>query len=287
MTVAEEPGRAPAAHASSRPDRAAGPPDTIHPVRRAARTWISRMIAWTLARALFRPRLEGRERLPDGPAVYCFNHLSWIDPFVLMAVLPFRPRLMFFGPKEEDMTVGGRNRLMQWTGATIPYRPGKNDLLAATRKVHGAIAAGSVVAIAGEGRIQPLESHVRPLNEGPAYFALREGVPVVPIAIGGTSWLAFGRRIRVRVGDPIAPSGRANRDGVDALTTRCHDALAALVRDQPELPTPGPFGRWLTELFNEWPEGSRVAAAKAEALRPAAEASEAGTDPAAPRVPEV
>ena len=52
-----------------------------------------------------------------------------------MATLPMRPRLSFFGPKEEDMGVGGRNRLMAWTGTTIPYKPGKNDLLEATRKV--------------------------------------------------------------------------------------------------------------------------------------------------------
>ena len=89
--------------------------------------------------------------MPPGPAIYAFNHLSWADPFVLMATLPFRPRLSLFGPKEEDMRVGGRNRLMQWTGTTIPYRPAKNDLLEATRRVSAAISAGGVVAIAGEG----------------------------------------------------------------------------------------------------------------------------------------
>ena len=51
------------------------------------------------------------------------------------------------------MGVGGRNRLMQWTGTTIPYKPGKNDLLEATRRVGAVIGAGGVVAIAGEGRI--------------------------------------------------------------------------------------------------------------------------------------
>jgi hypothetical protein len=34
-------------------------------------------------------------------------------------------------------------------------------------------------------------------------------------------------------------------------------ALEALVSDFPEQPKPGPIGRWLTELFNDWPEGSR------------------------------
>ena len=34
-------------------------------------------------------------------------------------------------------------------------------------------------------------------------------------------------------------------------------AILALVRDAPELARPGPIGRWLTDLFNDWPGGSR------------------------------
>ncbi len=107
----------------------------VHPIRRSIRYYVSRIAASTMTRAWMRPRLEGRERLPPGPAIYCFNHLSWSDPFMLMATLPWRPRLFFFGPKEEDMRVGGRNRVMFWTGTAIPYKPGKNDLLEATRRV--------------------------------------------------------------------------------------------------------------------------------------------------------
>jgi 1-acyl-sn-glycerol-3-phosphate acyltransferase len=244
--------------------------DGLHPLRRTIRAWLSRTVSWVVVRAYLRLRLEGRDRLPRRPAIYCFNHLNWADPFLLMAILPMRPRLTFFGPKEEDMSVGGRNRLMTWTGATIPYRPGKNDLMLATRRVHAVIAAGGVIAIAGEGRIQPFESRLLPLSEGAAYFALRERVPLVPVAIHGTSWLGFGRRVRVVVGEPIEPEGRPNREGVDALTARCWDALHALVRDEPEAPRPGPVGRWLTEVFNDWPEGSRAAAEAASAATSAA-----------------
>jgi 1-acyl-sn-glycerol-3-phosphate acyltransferase len=240
----------------------------LHPIRRLVRTWISRIASGVLIRAYLRPRLIDRRLLPKGPAIYCFNHLNWADPFILMGTLPMRPRLTFFGPKEEDMTVGGRNRLMSWTGATIPYRPGKNDLLEATRQVVATLRAGGVVAIAGEGRIQPFESAVRPLNEGAAYFALRAGVPMVPIAINGTSWLCLGRRVRVRIGEPLIATGRPTRQAVDALTERCRLALEAMVGNEPEHAPPGPFGRRVTELFNEWPEGDRAAAeAAGRALR--------------------
>lgn len=239
-----------------------------HPVRRAIRYWVSHIVVGLVTRAYLRLHVEGRDRLPDGPAIYCFNHLSWADPFVLMATLPVRPRLSFFGPKEEDMGVGGRNRLMAWTGATIPYKPGKNDLLDATRRVGAVIDSGSVVAIAGEGRIHVRESELLPLSEGAAYFALRSGVPLVPVAISGTSWLRFGGVVRVTVGEPVPIAGRPTREAVTEATVQLTAALQALVADAPELPEPGRVGRWVTEYFNDWPEGSRTAARDAsEAAR--------------------
>ncbi len=242
----------------------------IHPVRQTIRYWLSRLVVAVLTHAWLRIRVDGHELLPDVPAIYAFNHLSWADPFVLMATLPGRPRLSFFGPKEEDMARGGRNRLMAWTGATIPYKPGKNDLLDATRRVGAIIAAGHVVAIAGEGRIGAFEGRLLPLNDGPAYFALRSGVPLVPIAINGTSWLRFGGRVRVRVGEPIAPAGRADRAGVDALTATLSTRLGALVADASEPARSGRLAGWVTERFNEWPEGSREAARAAQGSEPAA-----------------
>ncbi len=232
----------------------------IHPLRRAIRYYASRLVVKALTRGWVRVRLEDRDRLPAGSAIYCFNHLNWSDPFMLMAILPFRPRLFFFGPKEEDMRVGGRNRIMHWTGSAIPYKPGKNDLLDATRRVGAVIGHGGVVAIAGEGRIHPGERDLLPLSEGAAYFALRSGVPLVPIAINGTSWLRFGSHVRVRVGEPLVAKGRPTRAAIARLTDQAAASLRAMVADAPDVARPGATGRWLTERFNDWPEGSRQAA---------------------------
>lgn len=247
------------------PTHGALPGPDVSPWRRTLRYWVSRVVVAILTRAYLRVRRAGGAPLPDGPAIYCFNHMSWADPFVLMALLPYRPRLWFFGPKEEDMGVGGRNRVMTWTGTAIPYKPGKNDLLEATRRVAAVIASGGVVAIAGEGRIHTRESEILPLSDGAAYFAMRSGIPLVPVAIRGTSWLRFGGHVSVQVGEAIRLEGRPNRASLAEATERLQAAMVALVSDAPEVPPPGRFGRWVTERFNDWPEGSREAARAASA----------------------
>jgi 1-acyl-sn-glycerol-3-phosphate acyltransferase len=239
------------------------------------------LFAWLAVRALFRVRVEGRDRLPAGPALLCFNHQSWTDPFVLMATLPWRPRLYFFGPKESDMSKGARNRIMTWTGTAIPFRPTKDDLIEATRKVESVFEQGGVVAIAGEGRIHAGERELFPLDEGAAFFALRSHVPLVPVAINGTSWLAFGRTIRVRVGEPIPTGGRPNHEAVVELSSQAWTALHDLVADYRDPVPPAPGSRWyrFTETFNEWPEGGREAARPA-AAGSAPEPASTGTAPA-------
>jgi 1-acyl-sn-glycerol-3-phosphate acyltransferase len=229
----------------------------IHPIRRTIRYALTRGTSTLLVHSMLRVSVEGRARLPSGPYLLCFSHESWADPFLLMATLPWKPRLAFFGPKEEDMTQGGRNRLMLWAGNAVPYRPGRNDLLEATRKVQAIFGTGGVLAIAGEGRIHAHEREILPLSEGAAYFALRSRVPVVPVAINGMTWFSIGSRVRVRIGEPIATGGRPTRDAVDSLTAETWAAMSALVADFPERRRPGRFGVWLTELFNDWPEGAR------------------------------
>ena len=116
------------------------------------------------------------------------------------------------------------------------------------------------MAIAGEGRIHAGEGVVLPLHDGPAYLSLRAGVPIIPVAINGTMWLGFRRVVRVRFGFPIVSEtkpGRPNDGQVSRLTAQTQSALEKLVADFPDQPGPGMVGRWLTELFNDWPEGSR------------------------------
>ena len=245
---------------------------------RAVRYCVSRLVVGLLMRLLFRLLVEGRERLPSGPALLCFNHQNWMDPFLLFATLPLRPRLYMFGPKEDDLRRGARNRLMYWTATPVPFTPAKTDLIETTRRVQAVFETGGVLAIAGEGRIHVGERELLPLQAGAAYFALRAGVPVVPVALNGLSWLGFRRTLRVRVGAPIPTGERPTSQAVARLTAATRAALLDLVADAPDPAPPGRFGRWLTEQFNDWPEGSRAAAEAA---------AEPGAEAAAENVPHV
>ena len=166
------------------------------------------------------------------------------------------------------MHVGGRNRVMHWTGTAIPYKPGKNDLLEATRRVGAVIGDGGIVAIAGEGRIHAGERDLLPLSEG---------ARVLRAAVGRAARadrhqrheLAALRRSCARQGRGAAPDIRTPDPRGDRAPrrTRSPTALQTMVADAPDVPVPGRVGRWLTEQFNDWPEGSRAAARPLQPLR--------------------
>ena len=228
--------------------------DPLPAWRRTLRYHLTRSILWFLVRCWFRLRFEGMARLPDPPYVLVINHLSWADPMILYATWPASVRIHMYGPKEADMTVGWRNRLIGWIGHAVPFDPDKAKLLTSAKRAVAVLRAGRVLAIAGEGRLTEDEDVVLPLNEGASFFAIRAGAPIVPAAINGTRWLSFGKVVRIRVGEPIPTVGlRADRETLRAVTDRLQADLGQLVLGYPDRRVPGLFGRWLTEAFADRP----------------------------------
>src|SRR4051812_20814989 len=138
-----------------------------------------------------RVRHQGFETLPDPPYLVVFSHPSWIDPFLLASHWPREDVLYIFGPKEEDMSTGFRNALIRWSHMAVPFRPSKTDLIDTTRRATAVLKAGYVLAIAGEGRLSDREGAIVPLEDGPAFLALRANAPIVPMAVIGARWLRF------------------------------------------------------------------------------------------------
>ncbi|HUQ44910.1 MAG TPA: lysophospholipid acyltransferase family protein [Candidatus Limnocylindria bacterium] len=246
------------------------PRGELSPFQRWFRHWFSRTLSAILMRLWFRVTVEGREHFQDRPCLYAFNHLGWMDPLAMLATFPSKPRLYFYGPKEENMLIGTKNRFMWWTGIPVPFSPHKDDLRESVRRAQAVFDSGGSLAIAPEGRIHVHEGDLLPLEEGAAYLALRAQVPIVPVAISGTSSGRFRGPLRVRIGPPIETSGvRPTRGAIAHFSARSWHAIRAMVDGDGPLLPPGRLGRWLTDSFNDWGEGGREGAASVRGPDPA------------------
>ncbi|MEU6279232.1 lysophospholipid acyltransferase family protein [Streptomyces sp. NPDC047028] len=141
-----------------------------------------------LLRLVFRPRIEGLERVPEsGAAIVAGNHLSFSDHFLMPAIL--KRRITFLAKAEYFTGPGLKGRLTAFffrSAGQIPVdRSGKEAGQAAIREGLGVLGKGELLGIYPEGT----RSHDGRLYKGKvgvAVMALRAGVPVVPCAMIGT-----------------------------------------------------------------------------------------------------
>lgn len=165
-----------------------------------------------LLRLLFRPRIEGLERVPEtGAAIIAGNHLSFADHFLMPAIL--RRRITFLAKAEYFTGPGLRGRLTAAffrSAGQIPVdRSGKEAGQAAIREGLGVLSKGELLGIYPEGT----RSHDGRLYKGKvgvAAMALKAGVPVIPCAMIGTfeaqppgQVLPRLHPVRIRFGAPL------------------------------------------------------------------------------------
>jgi 1-acyl-sn-glycerol-3-phosphate acyltransferase len=234
------------------------------------RNWFARTVSAVVMKTWFKVEVVNPERLSSGPAVYCFNHLSWMDPLMLLAAFPKKPQLYMYGPKEEDLRKGRQNAFMWWTAIPVPFSPLKDDLITSIRWVQAVFDTGGALGISGEGSIHIHEGDLLPFQEGVAYLALRAGVPIIPVAITGTSSARFRRKVLIRIGEPIETGDRPTRHAIAHYTARTWHALRAMVEGDRDEPPPGSrIERWFTDWFNDWGPGGREAASELHGPDPA------------------
>ncbi|MCQ4085072.1 1-acyl-sn-glycerol-3-phosphate acyltransferase [Streptomyces sp. RB6PN25] len=180
---------------------------------------------------LWRPRVLGAWRIPaTGPLILAGNHAHNIDGPMLMGTCP---RPVHFLVKKEAF-IGPLDPFLRSIGQLRVDRSGADR--AAVTTALGVLARGGVLGIFPEGTRSG--GDFAELRSGLAYFAVRSGAPVVPVAVLGSA--REGRmipalpplrsRIDVVFGDPFEAgdgSGRRTRSALDAATTRIQERLTA------------------------------------------------------------
>ncbi|MFC7915629.1 MULTISPECIES: lysophospholipid acyltransferase family protein [unclassified Streptomyces] len=191
---------------------------------------IGRRIGVGLMYGLWRPRVLGAWRIPaTGPVILAVNHSHNIDGPVVMGVAP-RPvhflikKEAFVGPLDPFLTGIGQLKVDRASA----------DRTAITRALD-VLAAGHVLGIFPEGTRG--EGDFASLRAGLAYFAVRSGAPIVPVAVLGSSdrpgrlikaLPALRSRVDVVFGDPFEAgdgSGRRTRKALDGATERIQKQL--------------------------------------------------------------
>lgn len=185
---------------------------------------VGRMLGIGIINGLWRPRVLGAWRVPaGGPVILAVNHAHGVDGPVLIGT---SPRPVHFLVKRE-VFVGPLDPFLRGIGQ-LPVDRSSVDRQAVTAAL-GVLARGGVLGIFPEGTRGA--GDFSELRAGLAYFALRSGAQVVPVAVLGSA--RAGRvipalpplraRIDVVFGEPFDAgdgSGRRTRGALDAATVR-------------------------------------------------------------------
>lgn len=233
---------------------------------RRASGWLRRWVLRSLIHTFFRVRVEHPERMPQEPAILAANHLSHIDPFLILSEVPAHPYYYIPGDARTLYNRWWKRQVLGWAGGVIPLerrwkeemavieaaKAGRKELadLAAAieqdvptgadihtlrwidRAVQAILARGDGMMIFPEGKLGSVEGQLQlPLARGVAIYALRAGVPIVPVALIGTQDLYLGKELTIRFGEPLRFSqcDRPKPQEVKTVLEALQDALMALL----------------------------------------------------------
>jgi 1-acyl-sn-glycerol-3-phosphate acyltransferase len=192
---------------------------------------ILRGLVRLLLNTLFRIEVRGLENLPrEGGYIFAGNHLSWLDPFLMLTMAPASPRIHFLGAKENMETSKFRKYLTEEVGGVIPVRRGTAN---AYREIAGQIdkvlSGGGVLGIFPEGTVSETETgKLLPFKKGIGYFAAHSGMPIVPVAFSGTKEPWLGKRIVMVIGKPVSGQ-QGGREVAEQLTAQTVAAIQELL----------------------------------------------------------
>jgi len=155
--------------------------------------FLMRFLAWLLIHTVYRLEKSGLENIPEeGAALIIANHVSFVDPVVIMGA---SPRPIRFVMDHNIFKVPVLSFVFR-TSKAIPIASRKEDpalMEAAFAEVAETLREGDLVAIFPEGRITD-SGELYPFRPGVNRILAETPVPVIPIALRGLWGSFFSRK---------------------------------------------------------------------------------------------
>ena len=247
------------------------------------RHWILR----SLIHSLFRVKIEYPQRIPRDKVILVANHLNHIDPFLLLSEVPASPYYYILGDSRSLYNKQWKRLVLGLSGGVIPLerrwgqetavieaaKAGNRELVELAEAIEQNVPSGgdikslrqinralkSILAredgimLFPEGSLGTIEGSLTvPLKRGTALYALRGGVPIVPVALSGTKNLYWRKTLTLRFGEPLSfPQLQhpKRRDIEQVLETLEKAMVELLPTDYQEPDEPKLFANFLNQMF--------------------------------------
>jgi 1-acyl-sn-glycerol-3-phosphate acyltransferase len=187
-------------------------------------TWIA---ATGLRLAGIHVETEGLENIPAGSCVFMSNHVSNLDPCVIIPPIPRRVSILVKKSLMKVPLLGTAMRMANFVPIDRDQRASAISSIEAARTV---LQSGLSIAVFAEGT-RSRDGRLLPFKKGPFYLAYEAGVPVVPVSVHGTETMMrkgsariFPGTAHVKYHQPLDPAAYADRE---SLMAAVRDSIAS------------------------------------------------------------
>jgi len=192
--------------------------------RHKAIHYVARTFLWLTGLS---PKVDVEEPIPARNVLLAVNHSSYLDPLVLLAVIPGS---LSFVAKEELAGQRVAGPLLRRIGTLFVRRTDVKGGIEDTRNVLEASLSGERIVSFPEGTLTRMPGLIG-FHLGSFLVAVEAGLPVVPIVISGTrsalrggQWFPRPSNISVHIGKAVRAAGSDFRAAV-----RLRDAVRARI----------------------------------------------------------
>ncbi|MBI2803784.1 MAG: AMP-binding protein [Planctomycetes bacterium] len=140
-----------------------------------------RIPLWVLMHTVYRVRSHGMENIPEtGAALLVCNHVSYLDPLIILAGQKRRVRFLMWAPYTKLPLL----RWIVWLARVIPIQgnTGPRAIIQALRMASEALAEGEVVCIFAEGGVTRT-GFLLPFQRGFEQIVKKSPVPIIPVCL--------------------------------------------------------------------------------------------------------